>query len=219
MFARVIDGTVTEVMASLPENTESVSGFNLLPTSEQIKRGYYPLTEVKPAIDPDTERLEEVPTYIIGPVSVTATYVKVAKLAAELAAELDAAKLAAAVAIDEQAGATRRKYITDVSGQSETYLAKANDAEAYKTAGYPVANITSYPMVRAEGRAMYGAAPTSTEYEAAADYILATRAQWIPPAAVIEENRRFGKIAVSRSQSVAEAVAAKDLAVSILAAL
>jgi hypothetical protein len=128
-------------------------------------------------------------------------------------------RLIAAAAIDVQAGKTRLKYITDVAGQSETYLSKASDAAAYKTAGYPSAPIANYPMVQAEGKAIYGAAPSAVQYQAAADGIIATEAQWLQLAAMIEQQRRAGKIAVAGAATGAEVAAAQQAAIAALEAL
>lgn len=131
------------------------------------------------------------------------------------------AQVAANAAIDNQAGLTRLKYITDVAGQSETYLSKATDAINYKAAAYPFASIASYPMVQAEGKAIYGATPTPTaaQYQAAADGILTQQAQWIQLAAAIEQQRRAGKIAVGAASTVAAVQAAQQAAIAALAAL
>lgn len=122
-------------------------------------------------------------------------------------------------AIDAQSGATRLKYITDVAGQSETYLAKSSDATAYKAALYPVASIASYPMVQAEAKALYGATPTAAQFQAAADGIIATQAQWLQLAAAIEQARRAGKIAVNAATTNAGAQAAQQAAITALQAL
>lgn len=122
-------------------------------------------------------------------------------------------------AIDAQAGATRLKYITDVAGQSETYLTKATDATNYKAAAYPSASIVNYPMVQAEAKAIYGATPTPAQYQAAADGILAQQAQWITLAANIEQQRRGGKIAVGNATTVAGIQAAQQAAIAALQAL
>jgi len=132
---------------------------------------------------------------------------------------LSEVRASANCAIDTQAGTTRLKYITDVAGQSETYLSKASDAAAYKAADYPSASIAGYPMVQAEGKALYGAAPSAAQYQAAADGIIATQTQWIVLAAAIEQQRRAGKIAVMGAATVAEVQAAESSAIAALAAL
>jgi len=132
---------------------------------------------------------------------------------------LDQVQATALTAIDAQAGATRLKYITDVAGQSETYLAKTKCAIAYKAAAYPVLSIASYPMTQAEGKAVYGSAPTAAQYQAVADYIIATETQWVTLAAAIEQQRRAGKIAVNAASTNAGAQAAQQAAVTALQAL
>lgn len=142
-----------------------------------------------------------------------------AEEAAFVAGSVDRARAAALRAIDNQAGVTRIKYITPVAGQAETYLAKANDAQVYKTAGYPAASIANYPLVQAEAVALYGATPTAAQFQAAADGILATQSQWIAKAAQIEQQRRAGKIAVTAAMDVAAINAARDTAIAALVVL
>lgn len=142
-----------------------------------------------------------------------------AEEAAFTAGAVDRARAAALNQIDNQAGATRGKYITSVVGQAETYLAKASDAQAYKTAGYPAASIADYPLVQAEAVALYGATPTAAQFQAAADGILTTQSQWIAKAAQIEQQRRAGKIAVIAATDVAAINAAKDAAIGALKSL
>jgi len=148
-------------------------------------------------------------------------YVGLTPTAAQLPAvpTLVQAQRSANTAIDAQAGATRLKYITDVAGQSETYLAKTKDAAAYKAAAYPFASIASYPMTQAEGKAVYGSAPTAAQYQAGADYIIATEGQWVALAASIEQQRRAGKIAVNAATTNAGAQAAQQAAITALQAL
>jgi len=132
---------------------------------------------------------------------------------------IETVRVAANLAIDKQAGDTRRKYITGTTGQDATYLQKAANAAAYKAAGYPSALIADYPMVRAEGRAIYGATPSAAQYQAAADYILATETAFVQKGADIEEARRAGKIAVEAALTVAAVRSAQDAALAALVAL
>jgi len=128
-------------------------------------------------------------------------------------------KLAAHSVIDAQAGATRRKYITDATGQDATYLQKAAEAKAYVAAGYPAAAIASYPMVRAMARSTYGPTPTAAQCQLAADYIVATEAAWVQKGADIEEARLAGKDAVAAAQTAADVQTARTAAIAALAAL
>lgn len=134
-------------------------------------------------------------------------------------ATIQAAQTEAWAAIDARAGQTRLKYITDVAGQSETYLSKATDAANYKAAGYPAASIASYPMVQAEALALYGATPTPAQFQAAADGILTQQAQWIQLAAAIEQQRRSGKLAVQAAVNVSAVQAAQQAAITALGLL
>lgn len=141
---------------------------------------------------------------------------------------LAGAQTAAYAAIDSAAGITRSRYITDVAGQSETYLLKSGDANRYTAAGYPVADIAAYPMVRAEAKALYGATPTDAQYRLACDYIVKTQEVWLLLAADIEECRRRGKEAVraitvevdaTDAQIVAAVLAINEVKQAAIAAL
>jgi len=129
------------------------------------------------------------------------------------------AQVAAHLAIDAQAGATRRKYITDATGQDATYLQKAAEAKAYVAAGYPSAAIASYPMVRAMTRLKYGPTPTAAQCQLAADHIIATEAAWVQKGADIEEARLAGKDAVTAALTVVDVQTAQTAAIAALVAL
>lgn len=124
---------------------------------------------------------------------------------------------AALTAIDAAAGAARARYITTADGQESTYLLKSADADRYKAAGYPAAQIASYPWVLAKARAMV-AAPAAADYQAAADLIIATRDAWVVKGAAIEEARERGKAAVSAAVDVAGVETARAAAVAELGA-
>lgn len=121
--------------------------------------------------------------------------------------------------IDAKAGEIRKKYITDVAGQAETYLLKSSDARAYKAAGYPAEQISDYPMVEAEAFALYGLSPTAGQIESATDIILSTQSQWIRLAANIERARRAGKEGVQRAANNADIDTAKQVAIAALSLL
>lgn len=128
------------------------------------------------------------------------------------------AQAAAHAGIDAATGAARARYITTVNGQESTYLLKAADADRYKAAGYPTAQIASYPWVRAKARSMV-AAPAAADYQAAADLIIATRDAWVATGAAIEEARERGKSAVAAAVDVAGVEAARTAAVAELGLL
>lgn len=136
-----------------------------------------------------------------------------------LVPSLSLAQGQANAAIDAQAGATRLKYITDTPGQADTYTQKAADAAAYKAAGYPFANIASYPWTQAEAAAINGAAFTAVQAQAAADGILGMQATWVTKGASIEQARRAGKIAVGAASAVSAVQTAQAAAISALQAL
>lgn len=131
---------------------------------------------------------------------------------------LGGAQAAAQAAIDAAAGAARARYITTSIGQESTYLLKAADADRYKAAGYPAAQIASYPWVLAKARAA-SASPAAADYQAAADLIIATRDAWVATGAAIEEARERGKAAVAAAVDVAGVATARAAAEAELAAL
>jgi hypothetical protein len=128
------------------------------------------------------------------------------------------ARQAAHAAIDAAAGAARGRYVTIAPGQEMTYLLKAQQAAAYKAASYPAASIAQYPFVEAKARATV-ASPGATDYQAAADLILATQAAWFAVGAAIEREREKGKVAVGAANDEAGITAARDAAVAALKAL
>ncbi len=131
-------------------------------------------------------------------------------------AETQATALAS---IDAEAGAARARYITVAPGQEATYMLKAEQARAYKAAGYPSAAVAGYPMVDAEAKAINGAAPTAAQIQTAIDGIIAQADAWIAKAAQIERARIGGKRAVAAALNVAGVEAARAAAVAELAAL
>lgn len=128
------------------------------------------------------------------------------------------AQAAALAAIDAAAGTVRARYITTADGQESTYLLKAADADRYKAAGYPDAQIAVYPWVLAKAKAMV-AAPAAADYRAAANLIIATRDAWVVKGAAIEEARERGKAAVAAALNVAGVATARAAAEAELAAL
>ncbi len=126
---------------------------------------------------------------------------------------------AAHAAIDGEAGASRARYITVAAGQEATYMLKEQQARAYKSAGYPVASISDYPMIQAEAAAVYGAAPTAAEIQSACDTVIAQADAWIAKAAQIEQSRISGKRAVSAAVDLAGVDAATAATITELGAL
>lgn len=131
---------------------------------------------------------------------------------------LDAVRSSAMVAIDAAAGEARARYITTAAGQDSTYLLKAADADAYKAAGYPDAQIANYPWVLAKAKAMV-ATPAAADYQAAADLIIATRDMWVATGVQIEEARERGKAAVTAAADIAGVEVARVAAVGELGAI
>jgi hypothetical protein len=107
--------------------------------------------------------------------------------------------------IDLAAGQARMRYITEVPGQQATYLTKAEQATAFKAAGFK-GEAPSYVKVEAQA--------TGLTLQQAAETILATKAEWDTVGPRIEYLRRSGKIAVAAAQKVEdiETTARKTLA-------
>ena len=121
---------------------------------------------------------------------------------------LQEAKKLAELEIDAEAGITRSRYITSVPGQAETYLTKAEQARAFKAAGY--VDITAYPFVKARADAY------SETARVAADTILGRQAQWLALGGVIERERELGKRLVNAATDVSAVAAAKQTALNAL---
>lgn len=105
---------------------------------------------------------------------------------------LDSIKDQAVIDIDNQSGLTRVKYITDVPGQAETYLLKADQATKFKAANYQGA---------VPGLVQSEATACGISAQAAADAIITKQDQWIALAASIETIRRLGKENVKNATS------------------
>jgi hypothetical protein len=123
---------------------------------------------------------------------------------------LETQRAQALAAIDGKAGAVRSRYITIAGGQEATYLMKASQSKAFKDAGYPIENIASYPLVKAEADA------TEDTYQHAADVILYTEGLWGEIAANIERERRKGKIRVTNATDYGQIENEKNAAIAAL---
>ena len=107
--------------------------------------------------------------------------------------------------VDALASACRLRFISAGVGQEATYVIKAQEAHAYRLAGYP-ADTSQYPYVAAE------AAATGLSAQAAADALMTTADTWnyiLGPR--IEGIRRAKKLALescASSQDMDNVVAA-----------
>lgn len=99
--------------------------------------------------------------------------------------------------IDIAAGEARARHITIAPGQSETYTAKAAQAEAYLAAGAP-GDLSAWHWIRADAQAF------GMSGETAASSILANRDAWVQLGAHIEEIRLRAKAAVNAASSPME---------------
>ena len=126
---------------------------------------------------------------------------------------ISAVQRAAKRQVDAAAGRARARYITVVPGQSETYTAKALEAERYIADGAS-ADLTNYPLIAAE-MAAFGYATGAQ----AANAILAMRAQWLQVGAQIERIRLKAKRDIDAATDVATIASVRAQAVSDLEAI
>lgn len=125
---------------------------------------------------------------------------------------LDELKLAAAIRIDNIAGETRLKYITEVPGQNATYTAKLEDAKLFVAAGYP-ADATPYVWVNME------ATKTGLSATVVADRIIYTANLWATVGAQIEGERIAAKSVISSATTVLDIYNAEEVFKSAIALL
>ena len=145
--------------------------------------------------------------------NITAAHVGVAEALNALDSTIYEAKLN----LDKRAGVARARYITVAEGQDGTYLLKAQDAQAYKDAGYP-ADLTPYPFVAGELAAITPVDPPATAAQVA-DSILTMAAQWKPLAAYIEQVRLTYKNQIAVATTVDGVTALRNKAGAILDAI
>lgn len=121
---------------------------------------------------------------------------------------LDDLKLTALDYIDKVAGEARLRFITDVPGQPQTYVMKIQDALDFKANRY--GDLASYPMMQAEVDA------TGRPAEQVCEELLATYAQWKQLSAIIERERRSGKIGVGAALDAPTITSERDSALNSL---
>ena len=110
--------------------------------------------------------------------------------------------------IDNAAAVARVKYTTGIVHQGSVYILKAEQAQAFKDAGYPSGSIDDYPWIKEEADGL------GDTYQDTADGILAKRTQWadvLGPS--IERERLVGKRNVDDAVDETAVTAAKDAAV------
>ena len=158
--------------------------FAMWSDEERAAIGIWPIIRAKQP-NPKIQRVVDAPSYSFDGTQGIETIIVQDRPLADVQIE-------ALVAIDDAAGRARTRYITDVPGQAATYLLKAQQADAYKATGYPV-DLTEFPMIAAE------MASSGMSGMDSANYIIATRDQWVVLAAEIEKQRLTGKIAISNA--------------------
>lgn len=162
----------------------------LVPVAEA--KGYRLLSEIRPDHDPATQAL--VPPVEPVPAEATEYLWEVrARTTEELAAELAAAKAAAIIRINREAGEQRARYITVTPGQEGTYLEKRDEARRV-LAG----EAGPSPYLEAEA-----AAVGVTVAELAAT-VSATADAWTAVNARIEGRRKAAGQSVATAASMAE---------------
>lgn len=122
---------------------------------------------------------------------------------------LDEEKDIALAYIDNLAGSTRLRFITEVPGQQAVYMTKLEECKAYL-----LDNSVIGSYLQAEANV------TGQSLLETANYIVAVSAYWnnvIGPS--IESTRRKSKIDISAAVSVAEVISIKELAKTSLDAL
>lgn len=127
---------------------------------------------------------------------------------------LDELKTAAKHLVDNEAAMARVKYTTGIVHQGAVYILKADQAQAFKDAGYPSGSIDDYPWIKEEADGL------GDTYQDTADGILAMRAQWadvLGPA--IERQRLLGKKNVDDAVDEAGVDSARDAAITALQAI
>ena len=97
--------------------------------------------------------------------------------------------------IDQEAGAFRSRFITDVPGQAQTYVRKEIEARSW-VEGDEVSNPDAYPFMIAE------AAIRSVPIEQVRDEIMAQVNALAPIAAMIEAKRIYAKRAVDDAADI-----------------
>lgn len=126
--------------------------------------------------------------------------------------DIPSVQVAAKNKIDIAAERARQRHITPGDGQSMTYRIKAEEARAYKDAGYP-ADMTEYPFVDAE------AAATGETATATADAVIAQEDAWKAIGASIEGARLGGKKDVDDAADVSSIESVRDSAIAVLDAI
>jgi hypothetical protein len=123
-------------------------------------------------------------------------------------------KAVASDTVDKKAGEVRLRYITSVPGQAETYLMKSTEAKEIKAGGYSNVNLSSYPMIKAEMDAT-----GIQDVAIVCETIIQTELQWKYLAAIVERERRSGKIEIALAGDVTMVYTARDTAVASLEAI
>ena len=124
-------------------------------------------------------------------------------------------KLRASAAIDNMAGEVRRRFITDVSGQSAVYTIKLQEATKY-VADHAANSATAIPGPHLVAEA----AATDRSVLTVAQNIVALGSAWLTVSSpAIEAARIGGKTRVEAAALVEDVIAERDAALDVLNAI
>jgi hypothetical protein len=115
--------------------------------------------------------------------------------------DLSPLKSAVISLVNVAAGDFRKRYITDIPGQQDTYIAKEAEARAW-TSG---ADTSQFPYLACE------AAATNMTVDAVAALVLATAEAWRALDPKIEGRRRGATVAIDAATNIAEIVQAANV--------
>ena len=166
---------------------------------------WLPVVETDPPHDPETE-VRTGPVVTVGEAEVTRVWTVTAKSAETLAAELAALKADLVRRNNDACGAERRKQITDIAGQENTYREKQLEAERWIAAGSPESvDPEDYPWAvdRAAVKGWPSPVYALTEWAE-------IRAGWLDLGRRIEKERERVNEAIMDAATAAEAQAAFD---------
>ncbi|WP_347268188.1 hypothetical protein [Paracoccus sp. (in: a-proteobacteria)] len=126
---------------------------------------------------------------------------------AEVAAQLDTARLAAVARINALTGMVRRRFVTDIPGQEALYLMKEAEARAWLAATAP--DPAQFPLITAE------VGITAPDADQVAQVYVNLAAIWLQTAASLE-TARLGHILAAETAATPDAA---DAAAQAFAAL
>lgn len=202
MYCKIVDGQIVSPPQAVPTTTAEVSNLSTAPDDIKVQFGWYPVvSDSLPVIDPLTQRI--VSSLTIEGDTVRQSFTVENVSSQEAAENLAQAKREAIAFINQKAGETRQKYMTDIPGQESTYLLKEEEVKRYLDDPEP--DMVDYPLIAAE------AAACNWTVEFTVNYIRQTAVMFRQVAAAVEGRRRGGIIAVENAVNLSQIEAAKDI--------